>query len=138
MQGVKLSEQQINIIANWSGESIAELAVRAGISKKTASQWKILIHGRSRGSHCEFERHKAILSKVESNPEIIECIEGEMEFNSNINTLMKICSKHLGLTWKEVEHCIRCLVGSRARKRWSNAVGKKERSSRIKPSVTAR
>lgn len=132
MQGVKLSEQQINVIASWSGESIAELALRAGISKSTASQWKILIHGRSRGVSCDFKRYKTLLGKVENYPEIIECIEGEMEFNSNITTLMRICSKHLGLTWQEVEHCVKCLTSARARKRWRNATRKKKQSSHIK------
>lgn len=124
MQGAKLSSGQIDVIANWSGESIQELADRAGIHKSTASQWKILIHGRSRSGGDDFDRYKVLLRKVEADESILECIEGEMEFNSSIRVLQSVCAKHLGLTYFEVEHCVKCLVNSRSRKRWVNAVKK--------------
>lgn len=133
MQGAKLSSGQIDVIANWSGESIQELADRAGVNKSTASEWKILLHGRSRGPICEFERYKSILRKVEDSPSIIECVEGEMEFNSNILVLMSVCANHLGITWHEVEHCVECIVPSRVRKRWRNATKKRMVSGQAKP-----
>lgn len=115
----------IDFIDSHKDWSLMDIAKECGVHWTTVQKYYSLVHGHKRPRCGDHERMVKILGWVECNPDVIEWVEGEMEFNLPINTLVKDTKDYWGITWRDTQHIINCLVSAQARRRWQQANKKK-------------
>lgn len=129
-KGKKISDEQIEFIASNLTMKPRDIAKRIGVSHMTVYRYLAALGiPLEQPKMSEFERYVSLLRRLENNPDIIESVLTDMEFNLPKEKIIKNAIAELGITKRETLHVIECVAPKRSQSRLRNALKKRQLSN---------